>query len=38
LIPLAFGVAMLRYRLWDIETLINRALVYGQLTVLLTAV
>jgi hypothetical protein len=37
-IPLAFGVAMLRYRLWDIDTLINRALVYGPLTVLLTGV
>jgi hypothetical protein len=37
-IPLAFGVAMLRYRLWDIDTLVNRALVYGPLTVLLTAV
>jgi hypothetical protein len=36
-IPLAFGVAMLRYRLWDIDTLVNRALVYGPLTVLLTA-
>jgi hypothetical protein len=38
LIPLAFGVAMLRYRLWDIDTLVNRALVYGPLSVLLTGV
>jgi hypothetical protein len=38
LIPLAFGIAMLRYRLWDIDTLINRALVYGPLTLTLTAV
>jgi hypothetical protein len=37
LIPLSFGVAMLRYRLWDIDALINRALVYGALTVILTA-
>jgi hypothetical protein len=37
-IPCAFGVAMLRYRLWDIDTLINRALVYGPLTLILTAV
>lgn len=37
-IPLAFGVAMLRYRLWDVDTLINRALVYGSLTLTLTGV
>jgi hypothetical protein len=37
-IPLAFGVAMLRYRLWDIDTLVNRALVYGTLTATLTTV
>jgi hypothetical protein len=37
-IPLAFGAAMLRYRLWDIDTLVNRALVYGTLTATLTAV
>src|SRR5262249_60846185 len=34
---LAIGVAVLRYRLWDIGTLINRALVYGLLTGLLAA-
>ncbi len=38
LIPLSFGFAMLRYRLWDIDALINRTLVYGTLTVILTAV
>ena len=32
LIPLSFGFAMLRYRLWDIDILINRTLVYGTLT------
>jgi signal transduction histidine kinase len=32
LIPLSFGFAMLRYRLWEIDTLINRTLVYGILT------
>src|SRR6266571_2860939 len=37
-IPLSFGFAMLRSRLWDIDVLINRTLVYGALTVLLTAV
>ncbi|HLW01885.1 MAG TPA: hypothetical protein VKT82_24740 [Ktedonobacterales bacterium] len=35
--PLSFGVAMLRYRLWDIDAIINRALVYGLLTFLLGA-
>jgi hypothetical protein len=38
LIPLSFGFAMLRSRLWDIDVLINRTLVYGALTVSLTAV
>jgi hypothetical protein len=33
LIPLTIGVAMLRFRLWDIEVLINRTLVYSILTV-----
>ena len=37
-IPLSFGFAMLRSRLWEIDVLINRTLVYGTLTVILTAV
>jgi hypothetical protein len=31
-IPLAVGVAVLKYRLYDVDSLINRALVYGTLT------
>lgn len=37
-VPLAFGFAMLRYRLWNIDAIINKALVYGSLTTLLAGV
>lgn len=38
LVPLAIGRAVLRYRLWDIDPILNRAFVLGGLTLALSAV
>jgi hypothetical protein len=37
-IPMSIALAVLRYGLWNIDVLINRALVYGSLTLALAAI
>ena len=38
LFPIAVGLAILRYRLWEVDNIVNQAFVYGLLTAILAGV
>jgi uncharacterized membrane protein len=38
MVAVTCGIAILRYRLWDVDPILNRVLVYGVLTALLAAI
>lgn len=37
-LPVSLAIAILRYRLWDFDLVVNKALVYGSLTAVLAAI
>lgn len=38
ILPLSFALSILRYRLWDIDLIFNRGLIYGSMTILLALI